>query len=92
MPVGPAQPQMEPAGTLHLPEDPPGSTTQAKHLPDNASGVSTLSIACKVWAKSSKEDQHLKCKKNPSYITESKLLDPTMNMLWMPAGVILEIR
>lgn len=52
--VGPAEPRREPAGTVHLPEEPPGSPTEAKHLLANASGASTLSIACKVWAKSSK--------------------------------------
>lgn len=52
--VGPAEPRREPAGTMHPPEEPPGSPTEAKHLPTNASGVSTLSIACKICAKSSK--------------------------------------
>lgn len=50
----PAEPWREPARTVHLPEEPPGTPTGAKHLPANSSGVSTLSIACKVLAKSSK--------------------------------------
>jgi len=41
-------------GTVDLPEEPPGSPGEAKHHPANASSASKLTVACKVWAKSSK--------------------------------------